>query len=93
MVAGGGGRGRGGEGRGGWVGCGPRALPTSAPEAGLPSRQVETISHLAPGTRPHTLLLLSLESLSPCRSGAAFPGGKGRVGVSSCSGALTQHPS
>ena len=94
MVAGGGrrgtGPGRGGAREVGWV-ADPRALPTGAPEAGLPSRQVEIISHLASGDPPLHPACSSVWNPSRLPLGCSF---SGREGESWCvfllRGALTQ---
>lgn len=83
--------GRGGEGRGRWAGWRTHApSPPARPEAGLPSRQVETISHLAPGDlAPPPCLLLSLNP-SPAAPVQLFRAGRGELRVFLLRGALTQ---
>ena len=84
--AGGGGPGRGGEGRGRWDGWrthapSPPALQRRGFRAGRWRLSATWLLETRPSTPPAPQFGIPLA----CRSGAAFPGGKGRVGVSSCS--------
>lgn len=85
------GQGRGGEGRGGGLGGGPtRPPPPALQRRGFRAGRWRLSATWLLETRPSTLPAPQFGIPLACRSGAAFSGRKGRIGMSSCSGCLTQ---